>query len=64
MRTVIVVGKLRYDEMQNEIEQIAEAQDQQHLPEAVSGREIRDCENSRADSVPDDDAARFPEAEL
>ena len=63
LRAVVVVAQLRDDEMQQQIEEIAEAENQQGLPQTVVGSQIGHRQDPRADAVADDDAGRLPEAE-
>ena len=63
LRAVVVVAQLRDDQMQDEVEQVAEAQDQQDLPQAVVGGQIGDRQNAGAYAVTDDDAGGLPEGQ-
>ena len=63
LRAAVIVAQLRDDQVQHEIEQIAEAEDQQDLAQAVARRERGHGQNAGADAVADDDAAGLEKAE-
>ena len=59
----VVERKLRYQQVQQNVEKVAECDYQQYLPQAVVRREVRHREYPRADAVADNDAGRLKEAE-